>query len=48
VVLSDAIWRTQVEAQFRANAAARGKAEGTESASLEALQRIKPSSEPRR
>jgi membrane associated rhomboid family serine protease len=45
VVLSDATWRTQVEAQFRANVAARGKAEGTERASLKALQRIKPSSE---
>jgi hypothetical protein len=45
VVLSDAAWRTQIEEQFRANAAAHGKAEGTQSASLEALQRIKPSSQ---
>ena len=43
-VVSDASWR-QTKAQFRANAATRGKAEGTERASLEALQRLKPSSE---
>jgi membrane associated rhomboid family serine protease len=42
-VMSDAAWRTQIEAQFRANNAAHGKAEGTQSASLLALQKIKPS-----
>ena len=45
VVLSNANWRMQIAAQFRANAAMRGKAEGTQTASLEALQRIKPASE---
>jgi len=43
-VVSDASWR-QTKAQFRANAATRGKAEGTERASLEALQRLKPSNQ---
>jgi membrane associated rhomboid family serine protease len=37
---SDAGWH-QVKAQFRADAATRGKAEGTERASLEVLQRLK-------
>jgi membrane associated rhomboid family serine protease len=37
---SDAGWH-QVKAQFRADAATRGRAEGTERASLEALQRLK-------
>jgi membrane associated rhomboid family serine protease len=39
-VTSDAGWH-QVKAQFRADAATRGKAEGTERAALEALQRLK-------
>jgi membrane associated rhomboid family serine protease len=39
-VTSDAGWH-QVKAQFRADAATRGKAEGTERAALEVLQRLK-------
>ncbi len=38
--VSDAGWH-QLKAQFRADAATRGKAEGTERAALEALQRLK-------
>jgi hypothetical protein len=45
VALSNANWRMQVAAQFRANAATRGKAEGTQTASLEALRRITPPGE---
>ena len=45
VLVSDASWR-QAKAQFRANAATRGKAEGSERASLEALQRIKSAGKP--
>jgi membrane associated rhomboid family serine protease len=39
-VVSDAGWH-QLKAQFRADAAMRGKAEGTERAALEVLQRLK-------
>jgi len=40
-LVSDAGWH-QLKAQFRADAATRGKAEGTERAALEVLQRLKP------
>jgi rhomboid protease GluP len=39
---SDARWRLRAEAQHRTNGLTLGKAEGTERASLEALQRIRP------
>jgi membrane associated rhomboid family serine protease len=43
-LLSDASWR-EAKAQFRADAATRGKAEGSERASLELLQRLKETNE---
>jgi membrane associated rhomboid family serine protease len=39
-------WRVQAETQYRKNLVTFGKAEGAERASLEALNRIKPSREP--
>ena len=38
---ADAVWRLQVEARFRSNATATGKAESAERASLEAFSRFK-------
>jgi membrane associated rhomboid family serine protease len=43
-LLSDASWR-EAKAQFRADAATRGKAEGADRASLELLQRLKESND---
>jgi membrane associated rhomboid family serine protease len=45
VLTSDASWH-QVKAKFRADAATRGKAEGTERASLAVLEQLKKSSSP--